>query len=282
MKEPFELEWMGGVAEHHFRRARPGADDLPWGTLDASKYPPSLVDAARGAWTEVAMNEYRAVASFAEVVRALTEARAPLDLVGMTGDFLADEARHVELASRVAMELGGATPREFDPDAFGLRADGRLSAFQRANELVLRVGCVAEAFAGGTAAGSLRVAAHPLTRAVLETILADEARHRRLGGLYFEWAGERLDDAERERLSRVLCDALAGHAPYWRRKTSEVREGVTREGVRVEDLHELGWLESARAVPLARKVVEEDVLAPLAKLGIAITADERQGLGLAS
>lgn len=274
----FQLEWMGGVAEHHFRRARPGIDDLPWGTLDASKYPPSLLEAARGSWTEVAINEYRAVASFSEVVRALVEVQAPLDLIGMTADFLADEARHVELASRVTMELGGAAARTFDPNAFGLRMDRRLTPLQRANDLALRVGCVAEAFAGGTGAGNLRAAAHPLTRAVLETILADEARHRRFGGLYFEWVGDRLGDAERTRLAGVLLDALRNHQRFWKRKAEPIVSGRTVTGYSVTDLHELGWMESERAVPLARKVVEEDILAPMAALGITLAEADRTEL----
>src|SRR3974390_1022175 len=112
---------MGGAAEHHFRKARPATEDLPWGTLDAAKYSPSAVEYARGAWTEVAINEYRAVASFCEVLRALVDIKAPLDLLGMTSDFLADECSHVELASRMAMELGGAVPRIVDFDALTVR-----------------------------------------------------------------------------------------------------------------------------------------------------------------
>ena len=77
MKQPFELEWMGGAAEHFFRKARPATEDLPWGTLDPRQYDPEAVAFARGAWTEVAINELRAVASFSEVLRALVEVRAP-------------------------------------------------------------------------------------------------------------------------------------------------------------------------------------------------------------
>jgi hypothetical protein len=165
VKVPFELEWMGGAAEHHFRRARPAAADLPWGTLGISDYSPPAIEYARGAWTEVAINEYRAVASFSEVLRALVGVKAPLDLLGMTSDFLADECSHVELASRMAMELGGAAARMVDLDHFTARPGG-LTAFQRANELVLRVSCVAEAFSGGTASVSLDATTHPLARAV--------------------------------------------------------------------------------------------------------------------
>ena len=62
--EPFELEWTGGPAAHHFRKARPEIDDLPWDTLDPRAYPPELVAAVRGSWTELAINEYRAFAFF--------------------------------------------------------------------------------------------------------------------------------------------------------------------------------------------------------------------------
>ena len=48
MKVPFELEWMGGAPEHHFRAARPGTDDLPWGTLDATRYAPATERQAAG------------------------------------------------------------------------------------------------------------------------------------------------------------------------------------------------------------------------------------------
>ena len=52
------------------------------------------------------------------MLRALVDVRAPLDLLGMTSDFLADECSHVEIASRLAMELGGAAPRMVDFDRF--------------------------------------------------------------------------------------------------------------------------------------------------------------------
>jgi hypothetical protein len=220
------------------------------------------------------MNEYRAIAAFSEVVRALVEVKAPLDLIGMTADFLADEARHVELASRVTMELGGAVPQGLDMEKFAPRTDPRHKAYERANEIVLRVGCIAETFSGGTAAQTLRVATHPLTRAVYETILADESRHRRFGWLYFEWASEYLDDAERARLARVAVATLETFSGFWRCTPSPIVDGKTRDGWRVEQIHELGWLPSERFVEVARDVVRQDILAPLAKIGIVVGADD--------
>ncbi|MGO9837380.1 MAG: hypothetical protein ACLP1X_24580 [Polyangiaceae bacterium] len=272
MKIPFELEWMGGAAAHHFRKARPTTEELPWGTLVVSKYAPAAVERARGSWTEVAINEYRAVASFCEVLRALVDVKAPLDLLGMTSDFLADEVSHVELASRMAMDLGGAAPRTVDLDHFAPRPRG-LTAFQRANELVLRVSCVAEAFAGGTASVSLAATTHALPRAVYETILRDEAHHRRLGGLYFEWALARIDEDELRRLGRVLLSSLQGLSPFWKSRASR-----TPSEVPDDDLHALGWLQPEQFAPVAREVVVRDILDPLATIGIAISAEERAAL----
>jgi hypothetical protein len=275
VKEPFELEWLGGPAEHHFRRARPGIDELPWGPVDVRALPPALVAAGQRSWTEVAVNEYRAVVLFTDVVRALSLAKAPLDVVGMASDFLADECLHVELASRMANELGGAAAVELDLDAVPLTFPRGLTARERANEAVLRVSMIGEAFSGGTALGSRNVASHPLPRAIHDRILADEAHHRRLGALYFDWAGEMLDDRERARLARIAVQALEGIAPYWRRPPSPIKDGLTREGWRVDDIHALGWLESERFVALARTVVAEDILAPLAAIGIVVSDEDR-------
>lgn len=274
MKVPFELEWMGGPAESYFRKVRPSAEALPWGTVDVSRYAPAAVERARGSWTEVAINEYRAVASFCEVLRALVEVRAPLDLLGMTSDFLADECAHVELASRMAMELGGAAPRAVDLTQFVARAGGT-SAIERANELVLRVSCVSEAFSGGTASVSLDNTTLALPRSVYETILRDEAHHRRLGGLYFEWALARIDEKELARLGRVLLSALQGFAPFWSQRAKADTETAAPP---VDDLLALGWMTRARFAQVSREVVVRDILDPLATIGITISSDEREAL----
>ena len=273
----FELEWFGGTAEHFFRRSRPDADAVPWGTLDRSRYAPDLLQAVRASWTEVSMNEYRAVASFAEVIRALTDAMAPLDMIGMASGFLADEVLHTELAARVAMELGGAAPMTVDMDRFALRADLGLPAKMRANEVLLRVCCVGEAFAFGVGAPALKLPSHPMIKAVSEIIMADEARHKRLGALYLEWASDDWDDAERARLSRVLEDTMKGLHEFWSGEPGEVKDGVTARGFRVDHLHELGWLESARATPLAREVAEE-LLVPLERHGLRISDEARAAI----
>jgi hypothetical protein len=271
MKEIFELEWMGGAAEHHYRKARPGIDDLPWGTLDASKYPPDIVAAAQASWTESAFTEYKAVAAFSIVLRALCEAQVPLDIIGMASSFVADEVVHTELASRVAMELGGGAPKPVDFENLYMVPDPTLSAFQRANEMVLRVSGVAEAFSGKMAVGTLRTTTHPLTRAVFERIVADESLHYRLGGVYFDWATEHMEDDERVRLSGVALATLKSLSTIWKRPKDKAspRYRATRE-----QMSELGWIETQLYKEQIAIAVREGIVAPLAVYGIEIPGDE--------
>jgi hypothetical protein len=275
VKIPFEIEWLGGAAEHRFRKIRPGADDLPWGTVPLADYSPTALEFARAAWTDVAFNEYRAIAAFSEVLRAMVDVKAPLDLLGMTSDFLADECAHVELASRMAMELGGAAPRTLDPDRFAACRNMALSPLQRANELVLCVSCLAEAFAGGTASLTLETTTHPLPRAIYERVLRDEAHHRRLGGLYFEWAFARLDEAELLRLGQVMLSALKGYAPLWSTR-SAAREAIPE--LSDAEVRSLGWPAPASFAPIARDVVVREILDPLSAIGISISPEERADL----
>jgi hypothetical protein len=184
---------------------------------------------------------------------------------------------HVELASRVAMDLGGAIPFTVDMNDFAPRPSEALAPMQRANEIVLQIG-MAEAFAAGTGAGNRNAASHPLPRAVFDRILADESRHRRFSALYFEWAGERLDDAERARLAGVATRVMGTLSTFWRVTPTPIVDGKTKDGWRLEDLHALGWLESAKMTVLARDVVRRHVLAPLDDLGIVVPRDERERL----
>ncbi len=269
MTEPFVLEWLGGPAEHHYRKARPTAD-LDWQSLDASVYPPELVAEARNVWMGIVVSEYAAIACFAEVVAALTAARVPLDLIGMASDFLADEVHHVELASRVVMQLGGAPPRSVDTTRLAPRAASNVTPFERANELVLRVGCVSEVFAGGTAAPIMQETGHPLIRAVYERILRDEARHKRFGGLYFEWAANFLNRAECDRLAGAAVSALELYAPFWRAARTAGDAGHYGSF----EAHELGWLEGDKYIALAERVVREDIVTPLGELGIVIPPEK--------
>jgi hypothetical protein len=112
---------------------------------------------------------------------------------------------------------------------------------------------------------------------VYETILRDEAHHRRLGGLYFEWALSRIDDAELARLGQVLLSSLKELAPFWKRRTSSPPRDA-RAALPEDELNALGWLLPDRFASVARDVVVRDILDPLATIGIAVPGEERAAL----
>lgn len=270
MIEPFELSWLGGATARHFRKVRPGVEDMPWGTLRPSDFPPALVDRARISWTEAAYNEYCTAAAFADLLKALLEARAPVDLIGMASDFVADEIHHVELTARLAMELGGGAPYRVDFEHLSQLPSPALGARQRANELVVRICSVGEAFSVPMLAGCLKSATHPLVRQVLERIVQDEAPHGRFGVHYLEWAADDLDDAERARLAQVALDTLRAFAPLWQRLRSKVVDGVTTEGFLLSHVHQLGWMESSAYAERAKRAVRDEVVTPLSRFGIEL------------
>jgi hypothetical protein len=117
----------------------------------------------------------------------------------------------------------------------------------------------------------MRETTHPLVRAVYQTILRDEARHRRFGSLYFEWAAADLNAAEKDRLGRVAMSALGAYAPLWRRAAETAKRP---DPLPAAEIHELGWIEPARYVPLARAAVTDHIVPALRALGVVLPEKE--------
>ena len=111
----FELELFGEGIEKRYRRLRPEVEAMPWGTLDTRAYPEHVVVAARRAWTGAAFQEHRTGVACTLTLKALIQARAPVDLIGIACRFPLDEMVHVELCARLSMELGGGSEVRYDP-----------------------------------------------------------------------------------------------------------------------------------------------------------------------
>lgn len=265
----FDLSFTSGAAMRLHRRLRL-EDDYPWESLDPARYPPLLVERARRGWTENAFNEYCTFAAMGELLQCLAQARAPLDLWTMACDFPREEAIHVELCARVAGRLGGLFPLRFDPAQLPVQTDPSLSPRERATELIVRVCCVGEAFSLPMLTGAMKSATHPLTRAVLTTIVQDEASHGRFGWLYLDHVAAELTPAERERLGRAARETIRQYEPLWKKLRSRVQNGVTSEGFLLSHVCELGWMESTAYAALARDTVQREVIEPLARRGIRV------------
>ena len=261
MQELFELDWLGGPAEKYFRKIRPGTAELPWGSLNLAAMSVAQLDRARIMWTTMARQEYFTAINFAQLLQHMLIARCPIDLVGMAGDFLADEMRHVELCARIASELGGAAPQLVDLTQVATVLDPSLSPLQQVSDLMIRVCCVGEAFSVPMLVATYQAADAALLRAALELIVREEAGHARLGWLFLDWRRQDMatfDDIERQRLGRVATAQLCVLAPYWQPKAGTINA-----------IH-LGQLTGGDYAAVARRAALADVVAPLHSVGIAI------------
>ncbi len=247
----FELAWRGGATEARLHRRRTGIDALPWRTLDLDGHTePDLLEARR-VWSNGVFTEYASAAAFSSLATAMLRCGAPVDLIAMAADIVVDELFHVELSSRLTMELGGGTPIAFDLDAIAPVTTPGIRPLMRAAEIAITTSCVGEALSIPALARSRALATEPLVRAVLDRLLADEGPHAKCGLWFFDWAGDQLTRDERSHLARLAEATIETYAPLWQR------------GGALGAHDEVG----ARAM---RDAVDTAIATPLARHGISI------------
>ena len=256
--QPFTLSMLGGSVERRFNRLRDKVE-LPWGTLAEMELPDELRAEARAAWTQITYTEYRSAAGMNAVADTMIAARAPLDLTAVASSFAADELSHAEMAARVVAELGGPEPMfTHGRDLTYKRPSSRLSPLLRTAEVVVRVFCVAEAFALPMAQVSAKLAAEiPLIGAVLRRIAKDEAAHASFGWTFMDWA----------------CQSFTTRALAHLRNAAQATIDVYRDLVekRGDDQGAtLGWLSNHDFKAFGQRTLENDVCAPLRLRGIDV------------
>jgi hypothetical protein len=265
--ELFELEMLGGGVERRYRRLRPEVEDMPWGTFDTSHFGAKALVAARQAWTTAAFQEHRTGIACAATLRALYECRAPVDLIAMAARFPMDELVHVELCARMAMELGGGTEIQHDPDAVIVDPSDALPPLLRAADMIVRFFCVGEALSIPLLKGTWHAAKHPLPRAILGRIVRDEAAHGTFGFTFLDWALPSLSEDDRGHLARAANGPIRAIRKQWDRMRKRRVAGYDQ---RVGDA--LGWMQTDDYIALAERSMKTRVIEPLRSRGIAVMA----------
>jgi len=259
----FELSWRGGATAARLHKRRPGGDDLPWGSIadTLSQRDATQVIEARKIWSNGVFTEYASAAAFSALTTAMLRCGAPVDLIAMAADIVVDELLHVELGSRLTMELGGAAPIAFDLDRIAPVTTPGLRPLMRAAEIAITTSCVSESLSVPAMARSRVLADEPLVRAVLDRLLADEGPHARCGFWFLEWAEDRLTDDERLHLARLAEDTIEVYAPLWREPACGACPLPGGLGGHDD--------EGRRAL---RTAVEQSIARPLARHGIVLDA----------
>jgi hypothetical protein len=210
------------------RRRRAGIAELPWSSIDPSRFMAEDVALARAMWTNGIFTEYASATAFSQLATALLECGAPVDLTAACADIVVDEMTHVELVSRVVVELGGAVPYEMDLERITQLPDPGATALLRAAELAITTSCVGEALSVPALRQSCATSNHPLLHAVLDRLVRDEGPHAQLGMQFLAWSADRLTRGDRARLAQIALDAIAVYAPLWQQPSRGAAElGVT-------------------------------------------------------
>lgn len=219
-----EVSLLGGWTEKRLRKRRGAAtNDLPWGTIDPARYVAHEVDLARAMWTNGIFTEYASATAFSQLATALLECGAPIDLTAACADIVVDEMSHVELVTRVVMELGGATPYDMSLERITQLPESE-TALMRAAELAITTSCVGESLSVPALRQSLSTSNIPLLHGVLERLVKDEGPHAQLGLAFLAWAGDRLTRGDRERLAQIAAEAIAVYAPLWQKPSDGAPE----------------------------------------------------------
>ena len=265
--ELFELELFGEGIERRYRRMRPEVEEMPWGTFDTSGFSEAALIRARKQWTSAAFQEHRTGIACAAALRALMECRAPVDLIAMAARFPLDEMVHVEMCARMAMELGGGTEIQHDPDMLIVDGPADARPLLRCADMIVRFFCVGEALSIPLLRGTWKAARHPLPRAVLGRIVKDEAAHGVFGFAFLDWALDDFSEDDRAHLGRAADRAIRAIKKQWvavEKNRSKVYDASMGDA--------LGWMQSDAYLALARRSMDEQVRAPLRERGIPITA----------
>ena len=164
-------------------------------------------------WKRRMTAELHSSSTFAYLVDALTAIDAPPLLIDLARRAIDDERRHGEICGAMSSRYGGtAVVVPEPPPLLGvprhIGADGRQSRILH----VIAQGCCNETTATAFLERSMQAAEHPLPRAAMRELLADDLDHARLGWMMLA----ALDDEARADVEARLPELLVRNLQSWR------------------------------------------------------------------
>jgi hypothetical protein len=171
-------------------------------------YTSAQVSFAAAAWPMRAAEELRSARIFRALARAADVAGMPDPWPARFAAAVRDEIRHARLCVTVGERLGTAEP-QYDVRPVRARLAALPEPLLRAAALLLVEVAMGETISMFLFRAGRRSAKEPLTRAALSSIVADEARHQRLGWMGLDALWPMLDARLRERIQREAARGLA-------------------------------------------------------------------------
>jgi hypothetical protein len=186
---------------------------LPEADAELEGMDPAQRDLLAQMWWSQAATERRVASSFRVVHKALVHLEADAGLIQIAERAVDDEFRHAALCRTTASRyLGHALPAQVAlPFTHPTHPEANS---ERTRQALYVVGqCVFnETFASAYLSASLDRATHPLARAALRELLADEVDHARIGWAYLASMAEDL----RAEVADWLVPLAKGNLGVWR------------------------------------------------------------------
>lgn len=249
--------------------------------FDRERYPLALRRSAAAQWWRRAREEYGSVHEFSALTHALTELRAPIELLGSLARILTDEARHADLCARTARAMLPEAELD-DPSVFEWQrprapwpAAPAVAQGQDTEPLlawccdvILCASCIGETISRPLFEAVAEVCTDPLPEAVVRQILRDEHLHAAFGWEALAVLLPGLKTESRAWLEGRLAMRLRG---FEKTCTSSVRleDLVGREVVIARDptTPNLGRLDAEQYATIFYATLESEVLPGFEALG---------------
>jgi hypothetical protein len=191
-------------------------------TIDASRYPTTLLARVAAGWQRIADDEREGVVRAARLAAELAVLGAPPSLLSLAARVIQDEVRHVDVCARVLEGLGPVSARPQRPLelAVGLPSpaggEGRVARTLVAH-LALRKPVHATALSAARA-----LVREPLLAWAYTELLSEEARHATFGAKAAAWVVRHWTPQQRQALwSQCLAASENGGAPLGRDPEAE-------------------------------------------------------------
>lgn len=238
---------------------------LDWAGFRRESFPQPALALAFDAEQKLAIGEYGAIVVFSHVSAALTRHGAPFDLISAATEVPSDEARHAELAVRVAAALAGRAPEEvaLALDRGAVTAP-ELDDLESLDAFMVDVAAVHETLAAALLTACQRRATDPLLHGFFRTLVSDEIHHARLGWYYLAWRSPSWDRAARQRVADRAGAVVADiERRFWRGR--DAPRGSRRAA------QALGVLDSVAQREVIRQVMVDEIVPGLDALGLGAT-----------
>jgi hypothetical protein len=199
-------------------------------------------------WLERAAFESRVGQAFGVIHAALRDLGAAPELVLLAERGVDDEARHAEIARRVASHFWGSELTLPAPLPLSVPRHARADEALRRTLHVIGHCALNETFASAVLEASLSVCEGELARAALRELLSDEVDHARIGWGYLAT----LAPALREQVEGWLPELVRANLHQWR--TTE-RRYVSDPALVAQGALSRGLLERALSTALSSLII---------------------------